>query len=425
MTEDFLHFIWKYGLFDRNSLVTDCKENVEIIRLGEHNADAGPDFLNARIKIDQTVWAGNVEIHVRSSDWKRHNHQANKAFDNVILQVVYQYDLPAVRTSQEHIPTVELKFENRLFESYRNLLGNTGRIPCRDKIDRIDPVIFECWLHTLAIERLQQKNESISLLLAQNKNDWEEAFYVFLARSFGFGINSTPFELLARSIPLKCLARHKGNLFQIEALLFGQAGFLDLPAETDRYYTAARKEYAHLQRKYRLKPIEKHLWKFLRIHPQNFPTVRIGQLASLINQSSHLFSKMIECEKIEELYQIYSTETSEYWKTHYNFDKLSAKKTKRLGMESINIIIINAVIPFLFAYGTLYGIEKLKTRAIEWLENIPPERNRIVNHWADLGFHPSSAFYSQGLLELTNHYCKRKRCLACSIGTKIITTGIE
>jgi len=205
MTEDFLHFIWKYGLFDRNSLVTDCKDNVEIIRLGEHNTDAGPDFINARIKIGQTVWAGNIEIHIRSSDWKRHNHQSNKAFDNVILQVVHKYDLPAIRTSQEQIPTVELRFENKLFESYNNLMGKKDRIPCRDKINNIDPVVLECWLNTLAIERLQQKKESISLLLKQNKKDWEETFYVFLARSFGFGINSIPFELLARSIPLKYL----------------------------------------------------------------------------------------------------------------------------------------------------------------------------------------------------------------------------
>ncbi len=423
MNEDFLQFIWKYGLFNRNALITDLGEPVEIIRPGEQNTDAGPDFLNARIKIDNTIWAGNVEVHISSSDWYRHNHQNNKAFDNVILQVVYKHDRSAVRTTGEHIPTVALSFDENLYETYCNLVGNKGWISCRDRIHEIDPFVFECWLSSLVIERLQQKTETISLLLEQNKNDWEEAFYIHLARSFGFGINSIPFEMLARSLPLKCIARHQGNLFQIEALLFGQAGFLDLPDHGDAYYTSLRKEYLHLSRKYNISPVEKHLWKFLRTRPVNFPTIRISQFAAMLNHSVRLFSHILECESLKSFYRIFDSETSGYWKKHYTFHASSAGKIKKLGRESIDIVIMNTVVPFLFIYGVKHGKEKLKDRAIDLLENIPPEKNRIVKYWAGMGFHASSAFYTQGLLQLSNAYCIRKRCLACSVGIKIIKSG--
>ncbi|MBN2480644.1 MAG: DUF2851 family protein [Bacteroidales bacterium] len=423
MTEAFLHFVWKYGLFEHNNIFTDQGEPVEIIRPGEQNADAGPDFINARIKINHIVWAGNVEIHIRSSDWYRHNHHNNKAFDNVILQVVYRHDRPALRTNREHIPTLILSFNGHLYETYCNLMGYKGWISCRDKIQSIDPFIFKCWLSTLVIERLQEKTENVLLLLEQLTNNWEEAFYVHLARSFGFGLNNTPFEMLARSLPLKYIARHKESLFQTEALLFGQAGFLEEQGDRDAYYIALQGEYRHLRRKYGLKPLEKHLWKFLRVRPVNFPIVRISQFAAVMNHSVHLFSSMLECRNLETFYKMFKAGTSDYWETHYIFNAISSRKAKNLGYESINILIINTVIPFLFIYGTVFNDEGLKSRAVELLDHLPPEQNRIVKYWSGLGFKASSAFYTQDLIQLANGYCARKRCLACSVGIKIIKSG--
>ncbi|MBN1158338.1 MAG: DUF2851 family protein [Bacteroidales bacterium] len=420
MNEAFLHFVWRYGLFRHQSIFTDQGESLEIIRPGELNANAGPDFINARIRIEGILWAGNVEIHIRSSDWYRHNHHNNKAFDNVILQVVYKHDRPAVNTRREHIPTLKLSFDAHLYETYCNLMGMKGWVSCREKIHSLDPFIFKCWLNTLVIERLQERTENISLMLDQYINNWDEVFYIHLARSFGFGLNNIPFEMLARSLPLKYITKHRDSLLQTEALLFGQAGLLEKHGDFDAYYVTLREEYEHLRRKYGLQPLEKHLWKFLRVRPVNFPTIRISQFASIIHHSPRLFPMILECKSLEAFRKIFEIETSLYWQRHYIFNTLSDQKIKKLGKESINILIINTIIPFLFIYGSVYHDEILKNRAIELLENMPPERNRIVKYWSGLGLHASSAFYTQGLLQLANSYCARKRCLACSVGIKII-----
>ena len=423
MTEDFLHFVWKYGLFDRNSLFTDQQENVKVIHLGEHNTDAGPDFLNARIMIGNTLWAGNVEVHLRSSDWYRHNHQFDKAYDNVILQVVYEHDRQILRTNNEPIPSLELKFSNKLFDNYTGLMSSIRTIPCAVRIRNIDPIVMECWMNALVVERIRQKSDAIAILLNQNKNNWEETFYVFLARSFGSGINHVPFELLAKSFPLKFVSKHKDDLFRLEALLFGQAGFLDSAEEQDDYYALLKKEYQYLQKKYNLIPIEKHLWKFLRIRPLNFPTIRIGQLAAVLCQSPGLFSRILECRTAKEVIPVFNNQPSDYWKTHYTFgNDQTEKKSGRMGERSIHLLLINTVIPFLFIYGMLTGREILKERAMEWLADLPPEQNRMISEWKKLGFKPSSAFYTQGLIQLTRNYCYRKKCLACSAGIRIISS---
>ncbi len=423
MKEEFLHFIWKYALYNREHLYTDRKEPLEIIAPGEYNTDAGPDFINARVRIGKTLWAGNVEIHVKSSDWVKHNHTADKAYDNVILQVVHQHDQPVTRTTGEHIPTLTIEFDHKYYENYSRLLNNRKWVACEDEIKIVDKFRLQYWLNTLLIERLENKTSRIHESLKLTNNSWEETFYIQLARTFGLKINADPFEILARSLPLKYLARHKNNIIQLEALLFGQSGFLSEQDLDDTYYKTLKKEYDFLRKKYSLKPLEKHIWKFLRLRPSNFPTIRIAQFASLIFNSSHLFSKILDCKTAEELTGMFSYRTSKYWDTHYSFGKQTKEKKKNMGKTTVYTILINTVIPFLFVYGKSKGNEQLKSRALDFLCALPPESNTVLAHWKNLGMAVDDAFYSQALLQLKNNYCNRQKCLLCQIGNLIITTN--
>jgi len=420
MKEEFLHYIWKYNLYKKSDLKTVDGKNVEVIQHGTHNFDSGPDFFNAKIKIDDTVWAGNVEVHIKSSDWIAHNHHKNKAFDNVILQIVYHADKPVSRTNGQTIPTLELKFDQKLLDNYDQLLSNENWIPCEDEITQVDSFVIQNFLEKLTIERLEEKAGRINELLKQTRNSWEESFYIHLARNFGFKLNADPFERLAKSLPLKYLAKHKDNLFQIEALLFGQAGFLS-EATGDDYFFKLKKEYDYLKQKFGLKPIEKHLWKFLRSRPGNFPIVRIAQFARLVNYSSALFSKILETGKIKDFYELFQIKPSEYWENHYRFNSKSVKKSKALGKSAIDIVLINTIIPFLFVYGKLKVLSYLQDRAIGLLEAIKPEKNSIITKWKDLGIETSSAFETQSLIQLKNQYCNHKKCLNCQIGNSLIT----
>lgn len=421
MTEDFLHFIWKYGLFDREGMVTDTGEEVHVTGLGEHNTDAGPDFQNARIRIGKTFWAGNVEIHLSSSDWISHRHGLDKAYDNVVLHVVHKYEKPVFRNNGEQVPTIVLHYDERLFENYCKLTSHRNNLLCREKIAAIDPLVIDIWLNSLVIERLQQKTDHILSLLDLYKNNWEEVFYVCLARAFGFGLNAVPFEMTARSLPLVYLSRHHDNRLQCEALVMGQAGFLDEAVLFGDYYTALRTEYLHLKRKFGLKPVQKHLWKFLRLRPVNFPTIRLSQFAALMSTSESLFSTVMSSGTIKQIHNLFNVTASSFWDTHYTFDTPSPSRPKHLGDESVNTILINVIVPFLFIYGKICGKEDMKEMALSWLGQIAPENNRVTQQWSGAGIKAESAFYSQGLLQLTNTYCRAKKCLACSIGSAIIT----
>ncbi|MBE9467191.1 MAG: DUF2851 family protein [Bacteroidetes bacterium] len=420
MNEAFLQHIWKYHLFDKTELTASTGENIEIINVGQKNIDAGPDFFNAKVKIDDTVWAGNIEVHINSSDWIKHSHNTNKAYDNVILHVVYNNDMQIPRTNGEPIPTIELKFNKKLFENYQDLLNNEKWISCENEINTIDEFIIDFWLNSLLIERLENKSEYILKNLNQNNNNWEETFYQQLAKNFGTKINQLPFEQLTKSLPLLYLAKHKNNLLQIEALLFGQASFLETRSDDDDYYSALKKEYSFLKDKFNLKPIEKHLWKFLRLRPGNFPTIRIAQFASLIYKSSSLFSKIIETDDLTEIKKCFSASTSEYWDTHYMFNKATKKRKKRTGEVFINSLIINTIVPFLFVYSKLKDNEAYKIRALKFLERLPAEKNSIINNWKLLKMPVPNAFYSQALIQLKNEYCNKKKCLYCQIGNRII-----
>lgn len=420
MSEDFLIYLWTCGLIKPN-LQTTNGETLNVIYPGQRNHHSGPDFFNSKIRIDGTIWAGNVEIHVMASDWFLHRHQNDEAYENIILHVVYEEDKAIYRKNNEPLPTLELKgnFDEHIYKRYLSFIESNKWIPCEDQISKINHFDLLGWLDNLMAERLAQKAEVIQKELAYTKQDFQEVFYQKIATNFGFKVNAMAFGLLARSLPLKILVKHKNDRQQLEALLFGQAGLLSERFK-DPYPQMLLKEYTFLAAKYQLKPIDKKLWKFMRMRPVNFPTIRISQFANMIYKSSALISHFLEAEKLSFISQLLNTETTEYWKDHYQFDRLSQSKTKRLGQSSINLILINTVIPFLFVYGKMKNDESLQEKAINWMEEIKPESNTIIRKFVDLGIQPKNAMQSQALIQLKNIYCDQKRCLECRIGHIIL-----
>ncbi len=420
MTEEFLYYIWRYRLFDNNGLSFN-EEVVKVLATGQLNRDGGPDFFNAKIKIGDTIWAGNVEIHVDSSDWYKHGHHNDKSYDNVILHVVYNNDVVISGKNDKIIPFIELKenFDEKLYHKYKAFMNNKNYVPCETLIRSVESIYINSWLERVLVERLEKKSEVIRKILNNNKHNWELTFYQLLARNFGFKVNAEPFELLAKSLPLNYLARHKSSLLQIEALLFGQAGLL-IGKFKDDYPRELKNEYNFLKNKLSLIPIEGHLWKFLRLRPSNFPTIRIAQFANLIHRSSSLFSKIINSNNIESIKNLFELSTSEYWHNHYIFDKVSFKREKKIGKNTIDLIVINTIIIFIFVYGEEKIIEDFKTRALNFLEQIPGEKNSIINRWNQIGMDVSTAFNTQALLELKQSYCDKKRCLNCRIGNYLL-----
>ncbi len=419
IAEYFLHYIWKNKLFDSKNIFDDEGNPIEVLSPGIQNTDAGPDFFNAKIKINNTIWAGNVEIHSNASDWYKHNHHKDKAYNNVILHVVADCDKETKSEDGKKIPCFILNYEKKLSEKYLNLINNKNAISCNNYISSVDKLILNTWLSRLLIERAEQKTEYVKSLLEFKNNHWEEIFYITTAKSFGFKVNALPFELLAKSLPSIILAKHKNNKFQIEALLFGQAGMLDNKLQDD-YFQKLKKEYRFLKTKYNLTSVENHLWKFLRIRPSNFPTIRISQFADLIYKSSHLFSEIIETKNISELEKMFDIQASEYWNTHYNFGKESPFKEKRFGKSAVKNILINTVIPILFLYGQEKDKIEITEKAINFLENIKPEKNNITKKWKNTGLKIKNAYFSQALIQLYNEYCIKKRCLDCRIGHQFI-----
>ena len=418
MKESILHYIWQFRLFPVQDLKTTDGQTVEIIDPGKPNTDAGPDFFNAKIKIDNTLWAGNIEIHSLSSDWVRHHHTTDKAYDNVILHVVNKADANVVRTNGDSVAQLELAVPDHIRINYDELLREKKWIPCADKIHQVPLFLVNDWKNSLLVERLEQKTEMIETLLSQSNNHWEEAFYVSMARSFGFGTNSEAFERLARSLPMSILAKHKDNIFQLEAMLFGQAGLLENTVN-DEYQLNLQKEYRFLQSKYQLKPIESSEWKLLRLRPDNFPHVRLSQFAALIHRSTKLFSKIIESDNLQVMRGLFICEVSDYWKKHFLFGKESSVSGKRLGSKSVDILLINTVVPFLFAYFKKKNSDN--DIALKLLELIPAEKNVIIRKWMELGIGAFSAFDSQALLQLKKKYCDEKKCLRCRIGHKVLS----
>lgn len=425
MSEEFLYFIWQNQLFDKKEFYTSDGEIIEVINSGTRNTDSGPDFFNAKIKIGETIWAGNVEIHVKSSDWYKHSHEKDKAYDSLILHVVNENDKEVYNSQGNKLETAKILFDKKYLESYKDLLNSKLWINCENQINKVESIYISSWLNTLLVERLEQKSQVVKLILEKNKNDWEETLYQLVARNFGLNTNSLPFELLAKSLPQKILAKHKNNILQIEALLFGQAGFLNDELD-DNYYNLLKAEYKILKQKYSLVPLETHLWKFLRIRPSNFPTIRISQFANLIYNSVNLFSKILETEKVSQIVDLLNVRASEYWNNHYQFGKKTEEnERKSLGKSSTDIIIINSIVPLLFMYGKMRDNEGLCELSLDFLNNIKAEKNNVISKWSEIGIKAENAFDSQSLLQLKNSYCAKNECIKCLIGNKIILYNVE
>lgn len=428
MQEAFLHFIWQYQYFDKNDLCTTEGNPIEVYDQGFLQRDAGPDFSQCRIKIGELEWGGHVEIHVKSSAWVQHHHHEDKAYDNVILHVVWDNDLEIHRTDGTLLPVLELK--NRtdltLLKRYRKLINQPTPILCEHQYDSVSSIVKLSMWDKVLMNRLERKAEEVTLLYGQLENDWEDTAYRLLGKSFGFKINADTFLLLVKSLPLKYIHKHANNLLQVEALLFGQAGFLE-EADGDVYFLSLRKEYMFLSKKYQLaeSKLDQHQWKFMRLRPANFPTIRIAQLATIFVNLKHVFSLILNTNSSKELRQLFSQPTSEYWNTHYHFGKQSKNRTKKIGKPSVENIIINTVVPILVAYGRKYQEQHYVDRAVAFLQQLKPETNRITRIWSSLDQPIKSAFDSQAGIELHNEYCLSRRCLSCNIGVDLLTNPKE
>lgn len=415
MTERLLQFIWQFQYFNNGELRTTAGEELQIIFPGTYNTDQGPDFSGAKIRIGKTIWAGHVELHLRASDWNKHNHQNDKNYNNVILHVVWENDFP-----NYNIPVLSL--ENRiattLLQRYEQLMTAKGFIPCENGISSVKPIILQSWTERLLAERLTRRSALVKSFLDQNNQHWEETFWWLLARNFGTRINADAFEAMARSIPISILAKHKNQIHQIEALLMGQANLLE-EKFNEAYPEMLRREYEFYKNKYKIK---KHNYStyFLRMRPGNFPTIRLAQLAMLIHQSEHLFSKIKETNSVKDVKKRLDVTANDYWHYHYRFNDPSSFKKKNLGAAMVDNILINTVCTVLFAYGHFQNEQKYKDRAINWLEEITSESNSITKGFQALGIANKNAHDSQALIELKNEYCNKKRCLECAIGNALL-----
>ncbi|MFA6946909.1 MAG: DUF2851 family protein [Pedobacter sp.] len=420
--EDLLHYLWKFRLFKERELKTSSGEHLDIIRPGLHNQHAGPDFENAKIRIGDTLWAGNVEIHVRSSDWHRHQHQFDRAYDNVILHVVARHDQAIFRTDGTEIAVLEIGnlIPENIRDNYFLLMAGLNWIPCEKKIREVDEFYIKNCLTRVLVERLEERTEQLTSLLTEFKGSWDDAFYITLARNFGFKTNALPFEMLARSLPQSLLARYKNRSLQIEALIFGQAGFLNSDFR-DQYPRQLRNEYRFLRKKHDLNPVDNYLWKYMRLRPRNFPALRLAQFAALVFRSNHLFSKILDEKDIRMYSDMFSKlPLNSYWDSHFHFDRECRQFSTSLGAEAIDNILVNTVSVFLFAFGIRTGSEMYRERGISMLESLKPERNAIISRFNEIGVNSDNSAFTQALMQLKKSYCDQKKCLSCEIGIKFL-----
>lgn len=424
MKEVFLHYLWKYKLLQA-PLLTTKGEPIEVIHAGFPNTDAGPDFLNAKLRIGETLWAGNVEIHLLSSSWFDHKHDQDAAYNNVVLHVVLTNDKPAISAGGREIPCLECSnlIPETLLDNYKSLMSSRLWVPCARIINHCSRITINSCMDACLAERLEGKASALNEKLVATRNDWEDVLYQLLARYFGSRANTLPFEWLAASLPLKILSRHHDQPLQIEALIFGQAGFLNRDFADD-YPDKLRQEYIFLQNKYGLEPLDASVWKFLRLRPAAFPTIRLAQFAALMRQAKSLFSFVTSNPSITALRDLLRVTAPEYWNDHYLFDKKSGSNNpKTLSNQSVDLLIINAVVPVLFVYGSHHQYDDLRTAAYTLLEQLPAEKNSVVEKWQSLGVEVCSASNSQALLTLKQSYCDQKKCLDCRIGNELLKSS--
>ena len=413
--EQLLHYVWKHKIFPLKELKTTTGQQVEVIDTGLANTDAGPDFFNAKLKLDGVLWIGNIEIHERSSDWFKHGHHADTGYNSVILHIASEIDTEISRSNGERIPQIQLICPEAVRTNYKELLETDSYPPCYRIIPSLPPFTAHSWMTALQMERFEQKATLLNERLKRCQGNWEDAFFITLARNFGFGLNGDAFETWAHQLPFRAVDKHRNDLFQIEAIFFGQAGILEY-SDGDGYYLRLKKEYIYLQHKFELIPMNTSLWRFLRLRPTNFPHIRIAQLACLYHRAYGLLSRIMETETLQGVRDILKGGTSEYWLTHYTFGGSSPSRQKSLSNTSLDLLIINTVVTFLYAYGLHKGNRVLCARAGSFLEELKAENNYITRMWEQCGMKASNAADSQALIQLKKEYCDKKKCLYCRIG---------
>ncbi|MCL6296526.1 DUF2851 family protein [Jejuia spongiicola] len=422
MQEDFLHYTWKHKKIDVTNLKTTNNEVITILSVGQHNLNAGPDFFNAQLKIDNQLWVGNLEVHIKSSDWFLHNHEQDKAYDNVILHVVWEHDTNVYRKDNTTIPTLELKeyISRTALNNYQQLFSKTNKwINCEQDFANIDDFMMQNWLERLYFERLERKAESINQLLKISKNDWEAVLFKMLAKNFGLKVNADAFLSMANTIDFSIIRKLQNNQTSLEALFFGQADLLSGDIQ-DSYFQNLIKEHQFLKQKFSLFNENITPIKFFRLRPSNFPTIRLSQLAGLYNKEQNLFSKINEILTIKDFYTLFSIETSPFWESHYTFDKDSKKSKKRLSKAFIDLLIINTIIPIKFTYAIYQG-KQIEEDIVKLIQQIVSEKNNITQKFNSLKKVSNSALQSQALLQLKNEYCNKNKCLQCTIGNSLLT----
>ncbi len=427
MQEDFLHFIWKHQYFEKTGLETSDGERINILKQGIHNFGSGPDFSEAKVKVGDLTWTGNVEIHRNSSEWNLHKHHTDPAYNNVILHIVWNDDKTVYREDGTNIPTLQIKarVDKELMDSYQNLLNSHEDILCKPWLKHIDKITLVGMLEKVLISRLAKKADIVRELVANCEGDWEEASYRLLAMNFGFKVNTSPFLQLSKAVPLKILLKNADNLFKLEALLFGQAGFLS-GRSADEYMAKLKNEYRFLVHKYALDEnvLQSSVWKFGRLRPPNFPTLRIAQLAAAIHSMKNIFSVMIAAGSIQVLRHMLLVTPGAYWANHYRFGEITRNKSPKPGKDSVDVLIINTAVPLLAAWSIYTDNQQYMDQAVSHLQMIAPESNRIISGWTGAGITASSSADSQGMIELFNEYCLKKNCLSCNIGTSILKRSV-
>lgn len=424
--EQLLQYVWQHRLWRTDDMTTNDGRRVRVLDPGLLNTDAGPDFFNAKVEIDGHLWVGNVEIHVRATDWHRHGHDNDKAYDNVILHVVQHDDAPVRRSNGELIPQVELEVSPRFGESLERLVDARTELPCAAQLPQVPSLTITEWMQALAFERLHSKVEHIASLRDLYAGSWEDVCYVMLARTLGFGLNSDALERLARRTPLRLLHKHSDSLLQLEALLLGQAGLLTgIKTDSERYVEQLQREYAFLANKFTLQPMEPEAWKLFRCRPQNFPHRRIALLAHYVHDGFNLMHSILEAQGEKELRQLFQVELTGYWERHYTLGKETPVSTRALSNASIDIVLINLVAPLYYAYGELTGSYEMTDRAIDLLESLRPEQNAIVARFAHAGIRCDDALTSQALIQLRKAYCDARKCIYCRIGHRLLTEAAK
>ncbi len=423
--EDLLHHVWRYQLFCRGEIKTTCGKNLKVLRPGVQNFHAGPDFFNARIMLDQLVWAGNVEIHLNASDWLKHGHHEDPAYDNVILHVVRNCDSEIWNSRGRRIPTLILHYPEHINARYDKLRSNENWLPCSLYIRKANNVLVQQWFRDLQAERLRQKTHRINRILMHQPIGREETLYRAMGSGFGLPINCVPFEMVTSGLPLNLLIELRDQLQDLEAILFGQSGFLQTRAIQGPYASDLRKRYNERAHNFKVKPVPPHLWKFFRLRPASFPTLRISQFASLIHHRFPMTDSLLLNTSINELEQLLRVRATQYWDTHYVFGKCSPPSVKHLGYQSIRTLIINVIVPFLYMLGKREQRTDAIKQATAILLELQAESNHIIKKWTKFGMKPNNAFESQALIQLHNNYCQQKRCLDCQLGMFFLSTSIN